>query len=69
MPRGFRLDDDGLWFEEAGGDSEAIWVCSPLTVTAVTRGQTGQDWGRLLEFIDLDGSPHHWAYAYEPSFW
>lgn len=37
------------------------WICSPLTVEAVTRDEAGGDWGRLLAFVDRDGQTHQWA--------
>lgn len=67
LPRGFKLDGEGLWFteEKTGEDGEAkpgkVWVCAPLRVTAETRSADQNQWGRLLEWQDRDGHPHQWA--------
>jgi uncharacterized protein (DUF927 family) len=37
------------------------WLCSPLRVTARTRDSDGASWGRLLEWIDAEGTPRLWA--------
>lgn len=59
----FHLDEKGLWFraEDADGDPDWQWVCSPLEVMARTRDARGEDWGRLLLVKDADGVWHEWA--------
>ena len=42
-------------------DAEPLWICSPLTVAALTRDASGSEWGRLLVFADRDGQEHRWA--------
>ncbi len=37
------------------------WLCSMLKVTAVTRDDKNENWGRLLLVIDRDGIEHEWA--------
>lgn len=37
------------------------WFCSPLRVTAITRNADGDDFGKVLEFTDLDGVQREWA--------
>jgi len=37
---------------------ERLWLSSPMQVTAEVRDHGGQDWGKLLEFTDPDGTPH-----------
>ena len=68
LPR-FELRDDGVYhlgiaYNKYLKDYEPmppLWVCSPLRVTAYTRNETSEDWGRLLEFSDRDGRDHRWA--------
>ena len=54
----FKLKADGVYFED--GD-DATWLCSPLSVLAMTRDGEGREWGRLVEVVDSDGTPHRWA--------
>lgn len=56
---GFRVKDSGVWHHTDDGDPQ--WICSPLDVTALTRNEDGEAWGRLLEFPDEDGRWHRWA--------
>lgn len=56
---GFRVDDAGVWHQPDEADPQ--WICSPLYVTALTRNDNGEAWGRLLEFPDEDGRWHRWA--------
>lgn len=42
-------------------EMEPQWICSPLTVAALTRDASGNEWGRLLGFPDRDGQAHRWA--------
>lgn len=69
MPRGFRIDDEGVWFqpEDSGGGDlpPPIWICSPLEVIAIVRDHANENHGRLLEFKDVDGQKHVWAMPME----
>lgn len=60
IPNGFRLTKDGLFFEDPDKHGRE-WICSPLKVSAVTRNDNNREWGRLLEFTDMDGNLHKWA--------
>ncbi len=42
-------------------EAEPQWVCSPLSVAALTRDAAGNEWGRLLVFPDRDGQEHRWS--------
>lgn len=42
-------------------EAEPQWICAPLTVAALTRDTSGNEWGRLLVFADRDGQEHRWA--------
>lgn len=55
----FRVKADGVHFLE--DDGEPSWLCSPLSVLAMTRDGEGREWGRLLEVEDSDGTRHRWA--------
>lgn len=43
------------------GQAAPVWICSPLTVAAMTRDAQGSEWGRLLVFSDRDGREHRWT--------
>ena len=55
----FKVKADGVYFLE--DDGEPSWLCSPLSVLAMTRDGEGREWGRLLEVEDSDGKRHRWA--------
>ncbi len=58
----FRVEDDGVYATVHTKDQMFdIYVCSPLTVAAVTRNEAGEEWGRLLEWQDIDKRSHRWA--------
>jgi uncharacterized protein (DUF927 family) len=68
LPR-YELRDDGLYYlgmaynrsTRSHEPTPPQWICSPLRVAAVTRDLSGEAWGRMLEFEDLDGVLHRWA--------
>lgn len=51
--------EPGVYFTEDSG--ERLLVCSPLEVVAVTRTETGENYGRLLKWKDLEDRVHTWA--------
>lgn len=55
----FKVRADGVYFLEDDGDP--AWLCSPLSVLAMTRDGEGREWGRLVEVVDADGNAHRWA--------
>lgn len=65
LPFGFELRERGIYWTRPGGQGgngdvgadKAVFVCPPLKVLAVTRDPRGDDFGRLVEFADLDGNP------------
>ena len=57
----FVCSEQGVFFVDGSSDAGPLWICSPLRVVALTRDAKGEGWGRLLEFVDLDGAPHRWA--------
>jgi putative DNA primase/helicase len=60
-----KVTESGVWYHPPGALDDdlrsAIWICSPLEVTAVTRNAEGENWGRLVEFADPEGRKHAWA--------
>lgn len=63
----FKVDDGRVWrqieTDSDDGSTRKKWMafCSEVNVTALTRNQDGEDWGRLLEIVDRDGNRHLWA--------
>jgi putative DNA primase/helicase len=64
LPYPFEVRDGGIYYakpqstrSKSGGDTPLVWVCSELRVTALTRDDRGEDFGRLVEFTDPDGNP------------
>jgi putative DNA primase/helicase len=45
----------------SSGFTEQIWLCSPLTVDALTSTSAGDEWGRLLAWKDRKGRHHKWV--------
>ncbi|MBL8448006.1 MAG: DUF927 domain-containing protein [Zoogloeaceae bacterium] len=67
-PPEFIVDDGGVHVIRQGPDGDFLppeWICSRLDVTARTRSEDGDSWGRLLEFKDDDGTLHRWAMPME----
>ncbi|MBF6570417.1 MAG: DUF927 domain-containing protein [Candidatus Binataceae bacterium] len=65
LPLGFRIQEgapggvDSLEFVKyRGGIPEWIRICDPLRVVALTRSESGNEWGRLLRFRDMDRTEH-----------
>jgi len=62
----FRVDADGLArrveHESDDGSKKTAWVRfgSELRVMSLTRDAENEDWGRLLEVVDRDGTRHLW---------
>lgn len=48
---------NGLYFLERdkNDNHQKYFICSPISVQGATRDKHGENWGRLLEFCDLDG--------------
>lgn len=62
----------GLYHEVQSKDPETgevttkwVWFASRVDVVADTRDVNGEQWGRLLEVHDRDGSIHQWAMPME----
>lgn len=68
IPEGFEVDDDGVWHlsqPKPNAPLERTWLSSPLWVTAITRDREGENFGRRLEFPDIDGKTHYWTMPME----
>lgn len=67
LPSGFSLRSGGplpgLWHTELKEDSDPVetWVGASLHVLGLTRDETSNAWGLLLEWYDQDGIRHTWA--------
>lgn len=56
----------GLYFHKAeddGNDKQPLdaRLCSPLTIEGITSSTQGEDFGRVLRFLDSNGQWHEWA--------
>lgn len=66
----FRVDDNGVWYDDpdikdSNPDKRTIKICGRLDVVAKTRAKNGENWGRLLRWLDDDGGEHTWAMPLE----
>lgn len=63
----FKVDKGRVWrqveTDSDDGTTRKKWIpfCSEVNVTALTRNEDSEDWGRLLEIVDRDGTRHLWA--------
>ena len=60
----FRMDERGLWFvarDTNGDDKPPVWLCDPVEVTAITRDESDNGYGYLIEFNNRDGNHRVWA--------
>jgi hypothetical protein len=62
LPHGFVERGSSIFKELATGDGvREELVCNNVRVEATTRDAHGQNWGRLLKIVDLDGRQHNLA--------
>ena len=59
----FQLDANNIanmYFgkDKDGNEQSPKWICSPLSVVAMTRDNASGEWGRLLRWQDSDGVAH-----------
>jgi len=60
----FYVDESGLRFiarDKEGFEKPPMWLSDPLYVTAITRDDTDNGYGYLVEFINRDGNARTWA--------
>lgn len=55
LPDGFFSRQDGIYQATGANDTEAIWLCSPMSVIALLRDPAGKGWGRIIELVDPEG--------------
>jgi putative DNA primase/helicase len=68
LPYGFTISKQGVYFTPDGTDDKPgtpMRICSPLWITAMSRGTSSADWGRVIKFDDSDGVSHEWAVPME----
>jgi putative DNA primase/helicase len=52
----FMVNNRGLFIIDGRDDvNDRTFICSPILVTGITRNKDGNDWGKLLAFIDPEG--------------
>ncbi len=56
-------ENPGVYFTDENGES--FKVCSPLKIVAETQTETGENYGRLLEWKDSQNRLHRWAMPIE----
>ena len=64
----FEVSPNGVFFigtDKDGNEQPPRWICSPLSVVAMTRDAQSGAWGRLLQWRDADGVSHQWAMPLE----
>lgn len=64
----FNVNAEGVFSQSPAKDGETPapqWLCSRLDVVAKTRDEHGNEWGRLLQWLDDDGNAHQWAVSAE----
>lgn len=64
----FEVSERGTFFigpDKDGNEQPPRWLCSPLSVVAMTRDAKSGEWGRLLEWRDDDRVRHQWAMPLE----
>src|SRR5262245_4054624 len=61
IPRGFFKKENGDIYGFYGSDAAPIYVSSPLNVLAITRDTDAGNWGKWLEWFDLDEIVHRYA--------
>jgi putative DNA primase/helicase len=60
----FYVDSEGLWYvarDNEGNTKPPMWLSAPLHVTAITRDESDNGYGYLIEFNNRDGNPRLWA--------
>ncbi|WP_297478035.1 DUF927 domain-containing protein [Ferrovum sp.] len=65
----FVVSNSGVAFigqpDESGAEPLPKWICSKITVEALTRDDSSGEWGRLLHWKDSDRVRHEWSMPME----
>lgn len=56
-PVDFSMRDTGLWYLGAEGQSP-LWICGPFEVVGKARTAAGENWTRVIRWMDPDGRAH-----------
>lgn len=60
IPKGYKCSDKGV--QQLADDSDPVWITfKPVLVKALSRDESGSNWGVLVWWIDLDGRGHEVA--------
>jgi putative DNA primase/helicase len=62
---GFRLEDDGVYYDAGEPGEPPVHISGPLEILACTRDRRSENWGRLIRSRDADGCVHEWAMPME----
>ena len=72
---GYEIDGKGVYFNKPKKEDkksldkeqeyEKVYVCGLLEVSAITRSDKSDDFGRHLTWLDMDGNVHQWAMPME----
>jgi uncharacterized protein (DUF927 family) len=57
----FRVTVQGVTYIDPADEKEHLKICGRLEVVALTRDAKGDNWGRLLKWVDAEGRVHQWA--------
>lgn len=62
LPEGFSFGENGLsYLDPYNENASPVWICSKLEITASTRDSNGENWGRVLEFQDMEKRHKRWV--------
>jgi len=66
LPEGFSFGENGLsYLDPHNENASPLWICSKLEVTSSTRDTSNENWGRVLEFKDIEGHAKKWVMPME----
>ena len=57
----FQLTEDAVIHVGLQRDDDEFRICGRLEVVALTRDEKGENWGRLLRWLDAECRVHEWA--------
>lgn len=65
LPRGFRLDETGLWFQplpsHQSPEPAPVFICGAFEVLGQARDLESRAWGIAIRWLDHDRRPHVWS--------
>ena len=60
-PPGWRVSAKGVFRVPDDPEKDPVLVSGPVWVAGLTRDESGDDWGVLVRWLDLDGELREWA--------